>query len=331
MGKDIKVGQRWVTRDGRILLIEEVDRYNSDNGPYPVWAIEEDKSNGYSYTLNGEYYADGQEATDDDLMYEYVEEPEEESKEEIVKSTTPPPSVFEVGQKWKTRNGSVATISSVSLDMDLNYPVMALVETGSFPRTLSYTTDGFYFSNDYHSHDPMDLLELILEDGLQEGFGGDPMEVLVDLVTQLYEETVKEEPEAVEEDDFVNQEHLWTHLLSGGLVQSKDNKQVFGFDNGYVRVFTEKDKAEPFISTLNFTLMNWAKYTFPEKEVWKPRKSTLCWVTDSETANHAYSYDVEFICDYEDGLYINTDEGRTWKYATPLTMAEVASYLDECE
>lgn len=300
MIEKIKVGQKWLTRNGQTAEILAIDE-----GTWPIYVKVNDYQ--YYYGVKGNFSDAGIENERD--LVTLVEELEMKT--------------IEVGQKWKTRDGvGVATIRSVSLDMRLNYPIIAaveLVEMEAFPRILSYTTDGFYYSNDFHSHDPMDLLELILEDKVTA------------LDTQFYGEIPeKEESKAVEEDAFISQEHLWAHLLSDGLIQSKDNKQVFGFDNGYIRAFIEKDKAESFVSTLNFTIIDhWTKYTFPEKEVWKPRKPTLCWVTDSEIANPCY--EVEFISDYDEELYINTDECRTWKYAIPLTIDEVAVYLDECE
>ena len=307
--KEIKVGQEWITRGGLNMTIISIEESNTS---YPVWAKVTDGESHFSYTLAGKYYTDESNDIDNDL-FELIEE-------EIVPSTKKPPSVFKVGQRWLTRDGRIATITSVDEDRHhhvLNYPIFAEMENEITGGTMgnSYTIDGCYYSNNATSEHAFDLMELIEEEVL---------------VTQPYEATTTEE--VVMANDFYSQKHLWTKLIEGGFVRSKSSEQVFGFHEGTIRVFNDIDAPEDFYVGMQFSYMDdWESYEFPVKAVWIPRKPTLCWVTDSEIANPAYSYDVEFICDYEDGLYINTDEGRTWKYATPLTMAEVATYLDECE
>lgn len=137
-GIEIKVGQKWKTREGVVVTI----RSRTGTSTHP-WVDEE----GQTYTEKGAYSTVGIGPRD---LNELVE-------------VTPPvaeASVFRVGQKWRRRDGQLATILSTTHSGRFSGRKFPILAQAVGDNLCGYDSTGLHSMNGSPG-DPADLVELI--------------------------------------------------------------------------------------------------------------------------------------------------------------------------
>jgi len=254
---------------------------------------------------------------------------------------------FKVGQKWLTRGGDEMTITNTALSDATTFPLAARAEGVSYDFT--YTEEGLYFAD---SKDSNDLITQVVDEFIVGDTWLDAklVEITINELNGGYLWGVDASGDrwcyrrdgtfcAAEEETslsralikklevplgFGSQEEIWNHLLDGGTIKEigRVKNHIYRFKDGYL---TDIENGQ--VSSLNFTIpKDWAKY-----EVWKPRKPTLCFVSDS-VIDDTNLMSIKVIIGHDEarGLYI-TQVGADWKYVRPLTLSEAREMLDECD
>lgn len=164
--KEFKVGQVWLSREGKKVTITGINQ----NILWPIQAVEEGCAFELLYRHDGTYSTEDKNSVRD-LIVQLVEVPlQEKVTPENIRPELRSLSTYSVGQKWITREGKTAEIISTSSNYT-NWPISYILENDSNKITLDCTIGGIF--NHDGSDGPYDLMYLkdgvTLEEHKKEG------------------------------------------------------------------------------------------------------------------------------------------------------------------
>jgi hypothetical protein len=148
---EFEVGQKWRTRSGEIATISRINR-EDDNDVYPIsaqvtWPGDELPSD-YSFAENGMYwYLQEIEKHDLDLIDLIEQNDELDESNSYTKK-------FVIGQKWRTRDGNIATVTGIN--PDTYYIAILIIDSEDYE--FSVNINGEEWSNSESCNDLMELI-----------------------------------------------------------------------------------------------------------------------------------------------------------------------------
>jgi hypothetical protein len=301
-----KIDKYYRAKDGSLFQITKIWGKEDTYILYPIEAREvtAKKSNIFTFTSKGSYFADDDPNPSDLICIEIELEEIEESVEE--------PSLFKVGKHYRSLDGTLFCVTGIrEASRCFQYPIEAVEVTTQTERT--FTLEGLHYSR----NDTGKLNLICKEVDMEEP----SLAIVEDALTEAEIEEIWEKyigPDEVEEDNTFNSvEEIFLWLASGNRVADYDSEEVWDF------------ATFPYAPKLTCSSF-WFKYLVPKVVHWYeqiPAKGIICWVWDTNTSEFKT---IGLI----DGYYKELDypfrvENCGYAYAKPLTEEELLERFSE--